>query len=405
MRRPAEEPTSGQIRQPTLDRLLRFDRDTEARYEAEHGAERAAQLRGATVFGLLLYFLHDISTILLLPESYLLIVYVTLFAILPYSLLMYHFVGRISHEARELLTLSGLLVATVLPLYMMYVSDSTNGIYMNLNVVLCIVFGNVLISLRFRHAFVFTSVIFAFAVLAITMKDGIDHSLKSGLCFQFATVCILGLYSNYLFERRRCVDYCVSLGAVLRAETAEISEKQFQVMSRTDSLTGLPNRRFLDERLDEWFADSRSAVVMMIDIDHFKLFNDTLGHPAGDDCLKEIAEAFRGAFPEPDFFCAWFGGEEFTLSVRGAEEPQARRLANTVVRSIEALKIPHPGRSDGINIVTISVGVALKPQDAMVSRATVLSQADEALYRAKHKGRNCFVINTKASRTLAAVNS
>jgi diguanylate cyclase (GGDEF)-like protein len=266
-------------------------------------------------------------------------------------------------------------------------------LYSNVDVLICVIFGNVLVALRFKHAFFYTLATLLFPVFAIMTNGEIDLGLKKALSFQFATVCIVCLYSNYLFERRRCMDYCSSLDVLLRAEAAETSEKQFQVMSKTDSLTGLPNRRFLDEQLDEWASDDRSAAVMMIDIDHFKLFNDTLGHPAGDECLRTIADAFNEAFSQPGQFCARFGGEEFTLAVRDVDVLQACRLASAVVSTIEALQIPHPGRIDGLGIVTISVGLALKPVSVMTTRKRLLTHADEALYLAKRRGRNRFVLS------------
>jgi len=393
------------IQQPALDRLLRFDRRTEAGYEAEHGPARAAHLRHTIIFGILLYILHDISTYLLLPDHYRIIVLATLFVIIPCSLAAAYGVARVSAEVREIMVLGAMLAATALPLFMLYFSNAPHSTHMNVEVILCVVFANMVLALRFRYALTYSCVILFGAAVAVGMKQGVDPNLKIALCFQFTSVCLLSVYSNYLFERRRCMDYCVSQQAMMRAETAEIAEKQFQVMSKTDALTGLPNRRFLDERLDEWFSDDRPAAVMMIDIDHFKLFNDTLGHPAGDECLRQIADAFRNAFSEPDLFCARFGGEEFILAVRDAEDLQARHLANAVVRSIEALGIAHPGRSDGVEVVTVSVGVAVKRPAEPVSKSQVLSQADEALYHAKRRGRNRFVMRSEVADPRIAVNS
>jgi diguanylate cyclase (GGDEF)-like protein len=405
MRRPVDDSTDGPIERPTLDRMLRFDRLTEARYEAEHGRARAAHLRHTIIFGVLLYILHDISTYLLLPDHYWIIVLVTLFVIVPCSLAVAHAAAKLASGIREVMVLLAILTATALPLFMMFYSDAPHSTHMNVEVILCVVFANMVMALRFRYAVIYSSLILFWAVLAVLMKQGVDPELKFALCFQFASVCLLSAYSNYLFERRRCTDYCVSLEARIRAETAETSERQFQEMSKTDALTGLPNRRFLDERLEEWFSDSRPAAVMMVDIDHFKLFNDTLGHPAGDECLRLIANAFRSAFSEPDLFCARFGGEEFIVAIRDAEELQARRLANAVVRSIEALGIAHPGRDDGVEVVTVSVGVALKPSAERVSQNEVLSQADEALYQAKRRGRNRFVMRSEVTDPRIAVNS
>jgi diguanylate cyclase (GGDEF)-like protein len=405
MRRPVDDSTDGPIERPTLDRLLRFDRLTEARYEAEHGRARAAHLRHTIIFGVLLYFLHDISIYLLLPDHYWIIVLVTLFVIAPCSLAVAHVAAKLDSKIREIMVLLAILTATALPLFMMFYSDAPHSTHMNVEVILCVVFANMVMALRFRYAVIYSSLILFWAVLAVLMKQGVDPELKFALCFQFASVCLLSAYSNYLFERRRCTDYCVSLEARMRADVAETAEKQFQEMSKTDALTGLPNRRFLDERLEEWFSDSRPAAVMMVDIDHFKLFNDTLGHPAGDECLRLIANAFRSAFSEPDLFCARFGGEEFIVAIRDAEELQARRLANAVVRSIEALGIAHPGRDDGVEVVTVSVGVALKPRAEPVSQNEVLSQADEALYQAKRRGRNRFVMRSEVTDPRIAVNS
>lgn len=405
MRRPVDDSTDGPIERPTLDRLLRFDRLTEARYEAEHGRARAAHLRHTIIFGVLLYFLHDISIYLLLPDHYWIIVLVTLFVIAPCSLAVAHVATRLDSKIREIMVLLAILTATALPLFMMFYSDALHSTHMNVEVILCVVFANMVMALRFRYALIYSSLILFLAVSAVLMKQGVDPELKIALCFQFTSVCLLSAYSNYLFERRRCTDYCVSLEARMRADVAETAEKQFQEMSKTDALTGLPNRRFLDERLAEWFADGRPAAVMMVDIDHFKLFNDTLGHPAGDECLKLIAGAFRSAFSEPDLFCARFGGEEFIVAIRGAEELQARRLANAVVRSIEALGIAHPGRDDGVEVVTVSVGVALKSSAEPVSQNEVLSQADEALYQAKRRGRNRFVMRSEVTDPRLAVNA
>lgn len=406
MRRPTDNPTDGSIQRPVLDRLLRFDRSTEARYEAEHGRWRAAHLRHTIIFGVLLYVLHDFSTYLLLPDHYWIIVLATVFVIAPCSLAVAHMMARVSAGPRELLATGAILTATALPIFMMYYSDAPHSAHMNTEVILCIVFANMVMALRFRHALAYSSVVLLGATSAVLMKQGVDPELKIALCFQFTSVCLLTTYSNYVVERRRCRDYRTSLDAMMRAEMAETSEKQFQEMSKTDALTGLPNRRFLDERLGEWFTgDGSAAAVMMIDIDHFKLFNDTLGHPAGDECLKLIADAFRSAFSEPGVFCARFGGEEFILAIRETEEVHARHLANAVVRAIEALGIPHPGRSDGVEVVTVSVGVALNARSGPVSQHEMLSQADEALYQAKRAGRNRFVMRNDVVDPRIAISS
>jgi hypothetical protein len=239
MRRRADDAIDGPIQRPVLDHLLRFDRRTEARYEAEHGLARAAHLRHTIIFGVLLYLLHDFSTYMLLPDDYWIIVLTTAFVVVPSSLTVAYAMPRVSPALRESMALGAILAATALPVFMLYYSDAPHSTHMNTEVILCIVFANMVMALRFRHALAYSSLVLLWATSAVMMKQGVDPELKIALCFQFTSVCLLTTYSNYLFERRRCRDYRTSLEARMRAETAETSEKQFQEMSKTDALTGL----------------------------------------------------------------------------------------------------------------------------------------------------------------------
>lgn len=91
--------------------------------------------------------------------------------------------------------------------------------------------------------------------------------------------------------------------------------------------------------------------------------------------------------------CARFGGEEFTIAVKDAGDLAAARLARRIIRAVESLAIVHPGRSDGLGVLTVSVGVAFKPTGTTASQAAIFEAADRALYEAKRRGRNCFVLD------------
>jgi diguanylate cyclase (GGDEF)-like protein len=161
-----------------------------------------------------------------------------------------------------------------------------------------------------------------------------------------------------------------------------------------DALTGLSNRRHFGERTAAlWGAVPPGAgligmapmAIVMIDIDHFKLFNDRYGHPAGDRCLKRVAGAIASVLRGGDDLAVRFGGEEFLLFLPDTGLEVAVQIAERVRRAIEALSIPHDGAAGG-TIVTASLGVAEGPVTATVS--DLLAAADEALYRAKRGGRN-----------------
>jgi diguanylate cyclase (GGDEF)-like protein len=155
-----------------------------------------------------------------------------------------------------------------------------------------------------------------------------------------------------------------------------------------DALTGLYNRRYLEESLDREASRSRRSAqpfgVMMIDIDHFKRFNDTFGHAAGDAVLRTVGQHLLSLARAEDIPCR-YGGEEFVLVMSHASPATVRERAERLRLGVQALEIVCDGRSVGP--ITLSVGIATFP-DSGDSGHAVLQAADSALYRAKAAGRN-----------------
>jgi len=387
---------SGGETSPSLGAWLRFDHKTRLRYEAEHGTERVAALRAAILIGLFLYNAYNLTSIVLLPDILGLSVGLRLLLVTPISIALAWSLDRLPSHLREPLVLGAVMGAYLIPVFLFWLTNASFGAFTFGEFSLTLIFGNMLLALRFRHAVLFTCWAFAITAIAILTKLSLDPMLRFAFMVQLATACLFSLYANYRTERRRCLDYLSSLKARLDAEAAEAARKQFQDLSRTDALTGLPNRRLLSERMDEWFDQEGRVAVLMIDIDHFKLFNDMLGHPAGDDCLRDVAAVFAQVSKGTDMVCARFGGEEFTLAVKDAGDLAAARLARHILQAVERLAIVHPGRSDGVGVVTVSVGVAFKPAGNSASQADIFEAADRALYEAKRRGRNCFVLDHKA---------
>ncbi|RYY29298.1 MAG: diguanylate cyclase [Sphingomonadales bacterium] len=171
-------------------------------------------------------------------------------------------------------------------------------------------------------------------------------------------------------------------------------EERLHGLSSTDALTGLSNRRMFDEALRrEWDRARRSGdglALMMIDIDHFKSLNDTLGHPVGDARLRDVAQAIRGRTRRAAEVAARYGGEEFAVILPGVDPQHALAQAEEVRLSIEELALESPA---ALGKVTVSIGVAhvLGPHDEDTS--ALVAAADAALYRAKHAGRNCVMLH------------
>ena len=162
-------------------------------------------------------------------------------------------------------------------------------------------------------------------------------------------------------------------------------------MSFVDALTGLANRRRLDETLDtEWRRASRlqtPLAVVIADIDAFKAYNDTLGHPEGDKCLVAVAAVIRNAASRAGDFAARYGGEEFMVLIPGLDRDAATAYAEMLRQACESQAIPHPASPAGL-VVTISLGVAVCIPSDNASVAELIADADAALYRAKKEGRN-----------------
>lgn len=171
----------------------------------------------------------------------------------------------------------------------------------------------------------------------------------------------------------------------------EIEKNTAQRNSITDSLTGLPNRRYFDESLKtEFFRSQRSGTILsliMIDIDYFKKFNDSYGHLAGDECLRLLGTTLKIIVRRATDIVARYGGEEFVIILPETDKNQAKILGERVRKAVEDLAIPHS--ASGIaDYVTISLGVVSIYTTELASPKQLLSLADEALYCAKRGGRN-----------------
>ena len=171
----------------------------------------------------------------------------------------------------------------------------------------------------------------------------------------------------------------------------EKSNKELQRLSSMDGLTKIPNRRTFDESLEkEWRNAQRGykpLSLLIIDIDHFKLYNDGYGHQGGDDCLKNVAQALHASTNRPMDMVCRYGGEEFGVILPDTPIEGAIRVAETMLENIANLKIEHE-YSNTSHIVSVSIGVATCfPKDDELSKDLV-SMADAALYKAKKNGRN-----------------
>ena len=170
---------------------------------------------------------------------------------------------------------------------------------------------------------------------------------------------------------------------------------QLSILALTDSLTGIGNRRYFDEQFQSLLSMAQRGkaplAVLMIDLDHFKRYNDLYGHQAGDDCLRQVGGCIADSFQRPGDCAARYGGEEFAVISIGMSADELQQHAQQLCDKVRALNLAHLDSPCGV--VTVSVGgVARIPtRDTLV--VSLLKAADKALYQAKQRGRNRVVIS------------
>jgi diguanylate cyclase (GGDEF)-like protein len=243
----------------------------------------------------------------------------------------------------------------------------------------------------------------------VAWRDGFAPARFYLIAFAFAAAGILTNDLNLnglLFPHQsltRAFDAGLSLEALLLALALADRNRAMSALIALDGLTGIANRRSFDGAMSRaWDRSRRSHTalgVLMIDVDHFKRYNDTHGHQAGDEILRRVAGGVQEAVLRPDDVAARYGGEEFAIVLPLAEGEASRLVGERVRQNVRALAIPYPEAPSGV--VTVSVGVAsTRPAESGMGPSELLASADAALYQAKREGRDRVVLAPLQHSTL-----
>jgi diguanylate cyclase (GGDEF)-like protein len=187
--------------------------------------------------------------------------------------------------------------------------------------------------------------------------------------------------------------FCASVVRIRVRNQLLIKQKNdlLEMLASIDGLTEIPNRRYLDENLSrEWRRSKRSDTplsVLLMDIDHFKRYNDCYGHRAGDECLKKVAQTLVTQCQRGGDFIARYGGEEFAAVLPGMSKHDAIKFANKLCSAVNELDIEHKASLNAEHI-TISIGIATTESSKIFAEQALLEEADLGLYAAKEAGRN-----------------
>lgn len=251
--------------------------------------------------------------------------------------------------------------------------------------------ANLFFNFRFRLSAISSATIalaFITSALFFLHTDVVSRVVLSAY---FANCLVLSLYLSWRLGLERYQTFLHALQAEIQEQVAIEKGQKLIEIADTDPLTGLKNRRAITREFSElckdWAKDTDEIGVILVDVDHFKSFNDRLGHQAGDDCLIKLANVLSEIADLNDAIAGRYGGEEFVVLCNVSGRDHLREVAHQFCKAVEDLQIFHPAREDDRSIVTISAGATLTRADHSMELKTLLQEADRALYASKFAGR------------------
>ncbi|WP_180901388.1 GGDEF domain-containing protein [Martelella soudanensis] len=261
--------------------------------------------------------------------------------------------------------------------------------------------GNIALPLRTSQAVVAAVVNFAIAAFFILPLETLHPMEKASPLIFLGATSLLTLLASYRIESIERKVFLLYLREKVYADTLYAKYRSLNEISNTDALTELANRRLFDDFLKQSWTAAAAAeqpvAMLMIDIDHFKGYNDTYGHPAGDECLKRVAAALKASSRSDEDLPARFGGEEFALVLPNGDEDSALALGARIHEAMAALAIPHA--ASPTKTLSVSIGIAVeRPATTPHDPRNLLIRADRALYAAKRAGRNCTRIDVSSEQ-------
>ncbi len=374
-------------------RWLSFPDDLEDQFQQDNAESR---LRWVMICGLLVAVVSNwllLPDLLMVPDTFDLAVRLRLFAFTPLVLLGIFIVSRMPMPwLREWGTVAPGLVSTGTTAFLAWKSqDALAGPYL-ISLIPIVVFSNSVAHMRLRPALTMDIVVLGMFAVVWASKPGAPIAIMVPATLTLISSMIFTLYGCYTLELDARRNWLLRQRETCLLQDLEQANADLDAMSRSDMLTQLANRRHFDEYLLHLWERARMSgtevALMMIDVDHFKAYNDRYGHPEGDACLKDVAATLKRRLRRPGDLIARFGGEEFIAVLAGTSLDVALGAAERVRKGVENLNRLH-AKSPTHAVVTVSVGVAtLRPNAPHATPAQLISAADEALYQAKARGRN-----------------
>ena len=253
--------------------------------------------------------------------------------------------------------------------------------------------ANLFFSLRFRLSLFASGLILAIFFIALFRFAPMDLPYQVALGTFYISCFVFTSYVNWNLNTERFKVFINAHEAKILQRETDARGEQLLKLSLTDYLTGMENRRAVDQRLrdhwKQWQQNGSRFCVLLIDVDFFKRYNDRYGHQRGDQCLIEVAEALQRTALAYGASIGRFGGEEFIVMAPLGTGTEITAMAEDLRQTIAALAHRHEERRDGTAVLTVSIGASFTRGPATSKLEKLIHEADLALYSAKSNGRNC----------------
>lgn len=357
--------------------------EVEAKFQERCRAQRLRSMRQGAWINVIVYNFFLVADVVLVPGTFWLSAFLHICVVTPLMLASAFLYGRWSHVWLNhlLAVLSPLLVVGQI----MFVYALNDGpLVDNFPYLAIVVLAHSQQAQRFGRIYGAYLNLVIMVVVGVGLAFGHGSMQAKGMAFLLTVyMAWFGMRLSRWAERDQRNRFIMHWNEQQQIEAAEWSANH-------DPLTGLLNRRALELRFRAICAEpadfDRRLAMLMIDVDHFKAFNDHFGHLAGDKCLSAIAQTLQEQLPDDNDLCARFGGEEFIVLVQNCDQAAAASLGEQIVRAVRALGLPHVVPHAGAS-VTVSVGVN-SGQAIGETFEQLAFEADAALYRAKTLGRD-----------------
>ncbi len=381
---------------------LRFPAALERQFVDDSAARRLRYFLISGVLSLLVFNGFLLVDYLMAPDVFWLAVKIRVGLFTPFAVISLALVWTQRHRMSPqtstfvgecLVLISGAFAAACLA-YILSNSRTPTSQYYHVGLMVVIMYGNVVQRLRFWYAIAFSLTVYAIHIGGVMMVPAFNPRLILPIALLIGATMVFTLMANYALERDERRQYLLSLRRKHLLQDLGEVQQRLQQLSRMDSLTGLFNRRHFQQYLAQTWQralyDQAPVAVLMLDVDHFKQYNDRYGHPVGDQCLMHVAHAMQDSLRRPGDLVARYGGEEFIAVLPGADKDTAHQAAERIREAIIKQGLMHEASATAA-MVTASIGVISCRAREGVQEQDLIAAADSALYKAKQAGRNQVV--------------